>query len=198
MAWTSHNIAKISLIIEIQNDTIQLANSDINTSLGEWHFIVPDAMFGEGWVKAVRNGVVLDSVAVTISDTKMPRIVQQSPENGSLNISNSLYVSIVFDEPVSVADGAKLIVNDLEFPIIPIGDSAAKSFINGLSYSTLYNISLSNGAVKDVAGNAVVINDWTFTTKVAPQPDLYSASMRRARPTTNTTRSTIRATRRSI
>ena len=77
LSWTSYNISDISLTLDIQNNTIQLTDSAISADLGEWNFVVPDAMFGSGLVKAVRNGVVLDSIAVTISDTKAPVVVRQ-------------------------------------------------------------------------------------------------------------------------
>ena len=173
LSWTSHNIAQISLILEFQNDTVSLTESSINADLNEWQYTIPNSMFGEGQIKAVSNGTVLDCIDVTIADTKAPTIVQKSLANGSEGINNSLYISMAFDEPIVVADDAKLIIGDLEFPIIAIGDSAAKSFINGLSYSTLYSVSLSNNAICDLAGNAAAISNWSFTTMEAPQPDLY-------------------------
>ena len=173
LSWTSHNIAQISLILEFQNDTVSLTESSINADLNEWQYTIPNSMFGEGWIKAVSNDTELDGIKVTIADTRAPTVTQQNPANRSLDVKNALYVSMAFDEPISVAEGAKLIVNDLEFPIIAIGDSAAKSFINGLSYSTLYSVSLSNNAICDLAGNAAVISNWSFTTMGAPQPDLY-------------------------
>ena len=173
LSWTSHNISQIVLNLELQNDTIYLADSDISADLGRWQFVVPNSMFGEGWIKAISNEVALDSVAVSITDTKAPAIVRQSPANGSSEVKTSLYISMVFDEPTVVANDAKLKIGDLEFPIIAMGDTAAKAFVNGLNYSTLHNVSLSDGAISDFAGNAVTINDWTFTTKAAPQPDLY-------------------------
>ena len=173
LSWTSHNISQISLILEIQNSTISLTESAINADLSEWQYTIPNSMFGEGWIKAVSNGTTLDNLFVNISDTRVPTVTQQNPTNCSSGVKNSLYVSIVFDEPVLVAEDAKLIVNNLEFPIIPIGDSAVTSFINGLSYSTSYNISLSNNAICDLAGNAVAFDNWSFTTTEAPQPDLY-------------------------
>ena len=173
LSWTSHNIAQISLILEFQNDTVSLTESSINADLNEWQYTIPNSMFGEGWIKAVSNDTELDGIKVTIADTRAPTVTQQNPANRSLDVKNALYVSMAFDEPISVAEGAKLIVNDLEFPIIAIGDSAAKSFINGLSYSTLYSVSLSNNAICDLAGNAAAISNWSFTTMEAPQPDLY-------------------------
>ena len=173
LSWTSHNIAQISLILEFQNDTVSLTESLINADLNEWQYIIPNSMFGEGWIKALSNGTELDGIKVTIADTRAPTVTQQNPANRSLDVKNALYVSMAFDEPISVAEGAKLIVNDLEFPIMQIGDSDAKSFINGLSYSTLYSVSLSNNAICDLAGNAAAISNWSFTTMEAPQPDLY-------------------------
>ena len=173
LSWTSHNISQISLILEIQSDTITLTESTISANLGEWQFTVPNTMFGQGWIKAISNDVVLDSVAVSIADTKTPTIVRQSPSNNSVGLNNSLYINMVFDEPIVVANDAKLKIDDLEFPLMAVGDTAAKAFVSGLDYGTLYNVSLSNGAICDLAGNAVVINNWTFTTKAAPQPDLY-------------------------
>ncbi len=173
LSWTSYNISNISLSLDIQNNTIQLTDSAISVDLSEWNFVVPDAMFGSGLVKAVRNGVVLDSIAVTISDTKAPIVVRQSPANGSDSLANSLYISINFDERITVAEGAKLNIGELEFPITAVSDSAAKAFVSGLDYNTLHNISLSEGAICDLAGNSATLPTWTFSTRTAPQPDLY-------------------------
>ncbi|MBR2194527.1 MAG: lamin tail domain-containing protein, partial [Salinivirgaceae bacterium] len=173
LSWVSQNISQISFTIDIQDSSVQLTESAISADLGSWQYTIPDAMFGEGWVKAVRNGVVLDSIAVIISDTKMPMVVRQSPENGSSNMSNSLYISIVFDERITIAENANLKIGGLEFPITAVGDSTAKAFASGLDYSTLYTISVSDGAIKDLAGNSATLPTWTFTTRTAPQPDLY-------------------------
>ena len=173
LTWTSYNIEGIDLVLDIQDNTIQLTDSAISADLGGWQYVVPNSMFGNGLVKAVRNGIALDSIAISISDTKAPIIVRQSPANNSVGLNNSLYISMVFDEPIVVANDAKLKIGDLEFALTAVGDTAAKAFVNELNYRTLYNISLSNGAVKDLAGNVVVIDDWAFKTKAAPQPDLY-------------------------
>ncbi len=173
LSWTSYNISDISLSLDIQNNTTQLTDSAISADLGEWNYVIPDAMFGNGLVKAVRNGIALDSIAVTISDTKAPMVVRQSPANGSDSLANSLYISMAFDERITVAEGAKLNIGELEFPIIAVGDSAAKAFVSGLDYNTLHNTSLSEGAIRDLAGNSATLPTWTFTTRTAPQPDLY-------------------------
>ena len=173
LSWTSYNISQISLTLDIQNNTIQLTDSAISVDLGEWNFVVPDAMFGNGLVKAVRNGVVLDSIAVTISDTKAPVVVRQSPTNGSDSLANSLYISMTFDERITVAEGAKLNIGELEFPITAVSDSAAKAFVSGLDFGTEYSVELPAGAIRDLAGNSATLPTWTFTTRTAPQPDLY-------------------------
>ena len=173
LSWTSHNIDEIDLVLDIQNNTIRLTDSAISTDLGGWQYVVPNSMFGNGLIKALRNGIALDSLAVTISDTKAPRIVRQTPSNNSIGQNNSLYISMVFDEPIVVANDAKLKIGDLEFTLTAVGDTAAKTFVKNLNYSTLYNVTLSNNAICDLAGNAVSINDWTFTTRTAPLPDLY-------------------------
>ena len=173
LSWTSYNISKISFALDIQNNTIQLTDSAINADLGAWNFVVPDAVFGNGWVKAVRNGIAIDSIAVSIADTKAPVVVRQSPANGSDSLANSLYISMAFDERITVAEGAKLNIGELEFPITAVGDSAAKAFVCGLDYNTLHNISISEGSICDLAGNSAILPTWTFTTRTAPQPDLY-------------------------
>ena len=173
LSWASHNISKIDLMLEFQNNTIRLIESEINANLGEWQFTVPNALSGEGKIKAIGNGTVFDSLPIIISDTKAPTAIQQIPVNGGLGIANSLYISIKFDEPIVVADGAKLKINDLEFPISTTNDNTAKAYVSGISYGTTYNVSLSDGAISDRAGNAVSIGDWTFTTRQPPLPDLY-------------------------
>ena len=172
-SWTSYNIDGIDLVLDIQSNTIQLTNSTISADLGEWQYTVPNSMFGNGLIKAVKNDVALDSLEVTIADTRAPAVIRRSPANGDSDVRTSLYVSMVFDEPVSVADNAKLIVGDLEFPITAVGDTAAKAFVSGIDYGTAFEITLSNGAICDLAGNNAIIGDWSFTTKSAPQPDLY-------------------------
>ncbi|MBO7476709.1 MAG: Ig-like domain-containing protein, partial [Salinivirgaceae bacterium] len=172
-SWNSHNIDEINLVLDIQGTEIQLTDSAISADLGEWQYTVPNTMFGNGKLKALRNSITLDSLEVTITDTRAPAVIRRSPANGDSDVRTSLYVSMVFDEPVSVADNAKLIVGELEFPITAVGDTAAKAFVSGLDYETSFEISLSNSAICDLAGNNAIIGDWSFTTKATPQPDLY-------------------------
>ena len=173
LSWTSYNIAQFSLVLEIQNRTISLTESAISADLSGWQYTIPNSIFGEGTIKAIGNETVLDCLTITIADTKAPTVIRQNPENGSSSVSNRLYISMVFDEPIVVADGTKLKINDREIPIIAVGDTAIKALANELIYNTLYTISLPNNAICDLAGNAASIGDWTFTTRQAPLPDLY-------------------------
>ena len=173
LSWTSYNISDISLSLDIQNNTIQLTDSAISADLGEWNFVVPNAMFGNGLVKAVRNGIALDSIAVTISDTKAPVVVRQSPANGSDSLANSLYISMAFDEKVVVTDGAELNVGNTEALIVAVNDTMVKAFVSGLDFGTEYSVELPADAVKDLTGNSATLPTWTLTTRTAPQPDLY-------------------------
>ena len=173
LSWTSYNIAHFSLVLEIQNRTISLTESAISADLSGWQYTIPNSIFGEGTIKAIGNETVLDCLTINIADTKAPTVIRQNPENGSSNVSNRLYISMVFDEPIVVADGTKLKINDREIPIIAVGDTAIKALANELTYNTLYTISLPNNAICDLAGNAASIGNWTFTTRQAPLPDLY-------------------------
>jgi hypothetical protein len=173
LSWTSINISKINFTLDIQNNTIQLTDSAINADLGKWDLVVPDAVFGEGLVKAVRNGIALDSIAINIADTKAPIVVRQNPANGSAEHANSLYISMVFNENIVVTEGAKLKVGNVEAAIFAVNDTTVKAFVSGLDFRTEYSVELPDGAIKDLAGNNAVIGDWAFSTRTAPQPDLY-------------------------
>ncbi|MBR6083282.1 MAG: Ig-like domain-containing protein, partial [Salinivirgaceae bacterium] len=173
LSWTSYNISQISLTLDIQNNTIQLTDSAISADLGGWQYTIPDAMFGSGLVKAVRNGIALDSIAVTISDTKAPVVVRQSPANGSDSLANSLYISMAFDEKIVVTDGAKLNVGNTEALIVAVNDTMVKAFVSGLDFGTEYSVELPADAIRDLAGNSATLPTWTLTTRTAPQPDLY-------------------------
>ncbi len=173
LSWTSINISKINFTLDIQNNTIQLTDSAINADLGKWDLVVPDAVFGEGLVMAVRNGIALDSIAINIADTKAPIVVRQNPANGSAEHANSLYISMVFNENIVVTEGAKLKVGNVEAAIFAVNDTTVKAFVSGLDFRTEYSVELPDGAIKDLAGNNAVIGDWAFSTRTAPQPDLY-------------------------
>lgn len=173
ISWTSHNIAQFSLILEIQNSTIPLTESAINANLSGWQYTIPNSLFGEGKIKAFGNGTALDSLPIIIADTKAPTAIHQTPANGSSNVPNTLFIGIKFDEPIVVTDGAKLKIDDLEFAISTTNDNTVNAFISGISFGATYNVSLTDGAICDLAGNAASIADWTFTTRPAPQPDLY-------------------------
>ena len=142
LSWTSYNISKISFALDIQNNTIQLTDSAINADLGAWNLVVPDAVFGNGWVKAVRNGIAIDSIAVSISDTKAPMVVRQTPTNGSAEHTNSLYISMTFDEAITIAEDAKLKVGNTEALIVAVNDSMVKAFVSDLNFGTEYSVEL--------------------------------------------------------
>lgn len=125
-------------------------------------------------------------------DITPPVIVNFSPANGSENVSRSVVVTAMFDEPLNAAtiNGVTVELRDPSTNLVPAGvtyDAGTRTIslapLSPLATLTGYTAKLTGGTggIKDLSGNALQADfSWTFTTlvgdTVAPLITLVSPS----------------------
>ncbi len=175
LTWTQLNIAEINIVLSLGGNNILLNSNPMQANSGKHQYVVPNSMFGQGVVKAIRvkDNATLDSLYISITDTKSPTATFLSPANGASQVAVNTYLTLHFDDAVKISENAIINIGDIKAELITLSDTSAKAFANGLKYGETYKITIPAGAITDEAGNNAIIGDWTFTTKAAPKEDLY-------------------------
>ena len=99
------------------------------------------------------------------------------PANTAINVANNKVIKIVFNEPIK--EGNQLIqLNDNEGNIIPLNISIDGNILylnpSNLTNNTKYNLTLSDGSIKDLAGYA--LQSYTTNFQTGPIPIITSIS----------------------
>ena len=174
LAWTQTNVGNIDIYFEADGNSVKLNTDAIADSVLSFSYVVPNSVNGAGHIKAITtsDNYEIANIAVTISDTQIP-VATVTPEYGSTSVKIAGNLFLKFDEPVKVAEGAKIKVGSLEFSLVQDGDSLVKAYYEGLAYSKIYNVTLPTGAITDIAGNNPNLGTWAFNTKAEPVPELF-------------------------
>jgi methionine-rich copper-binding protein CopC len=93
------------------------------------------------------------------------------PTNMTLNVADNKVIKIVFNEPIEV-DSQLIQLKDNENNIIPLNISINGNILylnpTSLSNNTKYNLTLSNGSIKDLAGYSIQAYTTNFSTGPIP------------------------------
>lgn len=121
--------------------------------------------------------------APPIVDTISPLLVSTMPTDASENISINSEVAVNFDENIKW-NNKKAVVNGSEFNINVDGKKAIVMLSYPLSYNTEYTVTLSSGAISDLAGN-VYSNEVIFKFKTELEPIVQADPIKitRTKPT---------------
>ncbi len=127
-------------------------------------------------------------------DTTAPTVIARSPASAAANVAPATNVTATFSEPIEVAtiSAASVSLSGPGATSVPaaVSYNATSKTVTltpsaNLNFSTTYTAHLT-GAIKDLAGNALVPVSWSFST-AAPPPDTTPPTILAASPLDSTT-----------
>jgi hypothetical protein len=122
------------------------------------------------------NKTILDTVSFTLAigavDTTKPKISSQSPSDGAQNVSVNDVVEVIFNEKIdpSTVTTSNIYLTGKSANVSLSSDQRKITLTTGspFSHNTTYTVNIKEGGLKDLAGNGVSADTWSFTTGVAP------------------------------
>ena len=103
-----------------------------------------------------------------VDDTEAPQLVSSSPADGGTGVSARGNVVLSFNERVKAGTG-NVILNG-ETLSGTFGSKSVTYAYHGLQYGQQYTLSIGEGAITDLSGNAFPARDITFTVMERPMP----------------------------
>ncbi|MES2149175.1 MAG: Ig-like domain-containing protein [Pseudomonadota bacterium] len=177
IAPTVPNAASTAYIADATDDSIatKVTHVDItlpaaasNQPVLEIRILTTDAAGSDEWV-GIDNINVSSTATVVTADTTPPTIAAATPADGASNVAANANLTVTFSEAVTLGTSGNITLTDGAGDVrtIAITDSSQVSLtgqvltINpttDLHLSSTYHLTLPDGAVKDLAGNAFVSN----------------------------------------
>ena len=114
----------------------------------------------------------------TVPDLTPPSVTDRSPSINATNVSVGTSVQITFSEPILegsvTADNVRVLATGESNPIsgqLVLTDAAQKIVFaptTALEGGVQYEVTLTSGGIKDLAGNGIAATSWAFTTLDVP------------------------------
>ena len=119
--------------------------------------------------------VIILADQASVDDNEAPQLVSSSPADGSTGTSARGNIVLSFNERVKAGTGS-VTLNGAELTGT-FGSKSVTYAYHGLQYGQQYTLSIGQGAITDLSGNAFPARDITFTVMERPQPAarLYDA-----------------------
>ena len=112
--------------------------------------------------------VIILADQTAVDDTEAPQLISSSPTAGSTGASARGNIVLSFNERVKA--GAGSVTLNGETLAGTFGSKSVTYAYHGLKYGQQYTLSIGEGAITDLSGNAFPAHDITFTVMERPQP----------------------------
>ena len=170
---------------DTDNGSFTIVGTQLKTN-DTFDFLAQDTYSIRVQVEDSHGGTYEEILVITILDTRPPNILTMSPDNNSVDVDKTTNLTLSFNEPVIAGTGNIKIVDSSSETAVETIDVTSSSLTglgteliaidlkNVLSGGLTYYLTIDEGALTDLAGNAFpgisVATDWRFTTydDVAP------------------------------
>ncbi|MEA2105836.1 MAG: lamin tail domain-containing protein [Bacteroidota bacterium] len=188
--WTSANIDTVN-IYAVDTEEAYLINEEgvVDATLGTYTYTIANGDFGTFTIRIAdaSDETFFDETTeeATVNDIQHPEGIEFYPAMGAVDVPLSFTLSVLFDEDVVAGTGNFTIYDAFDDSEVlnfteadfTINEDVLTVNVTGLDYETEYYILADGGIIEDLSGNAAPVLDdpttWTFTTKTAPESDLF-------------------------